>query len=93
MHKPIYLKGYSSLRTNICAGVKPLNVEMKNFNLCLYIEDLFRFFINNPFKYDNLQKVIDFISLPTDLQTIDQQIENLKMVYLESKFSSGNRNV
>jgi hypothetical protein len=65
---------------NVHAGVKPLNVEMKNFNLCLYIEDLFRFFISNPFKYDDLQKVIDFISLPTELQTIDQQIENLKMV-------------
>ena len=65
---------------NVHAGVKPFNVEMKNFNLCLYIEDLFRFFINNPFKYDKLQKVIDFISLPTELQSIDQQIKNLKTV-------------
>ncbi|SEI13141.1 hypothetical protein SAMN05660691_04051 [Rheinheimera pacifica] len=65
---------------NVHAGVKPINVEMKNFTLCGFIEDLFRFFINNPFKYDNLQKVIDFISLPTELQSIDQQIQNLKAV-------------
>lgn len=83
-NRPVTKEVLSSLRQarniNVHAGVKPLNVEMKNFNLCLYIEDLIRFFINNPFKYDNLQKVIDFISLPTELQTIDQQIENLKMV-------------
>lgn len=65
---------------NVHAGIKPLNVEMKNFSLCGYIEVLLNFFINNPFKYDNLNKVIDFISLPTELQTIDQQIKNLKMV-------------
>jgi len=65
---------------NVHAGLKPFNVEMKNFKLCSFIEDLFRFFISNPFKYDNLQKVIDFISLSTELQSIDQQIKNLKKV-------------
>ncbi|WP_298941012.1 hypothetical protein [uncultured Psychromonas sp.] len=65
---------------NVHSGIKPLNVEMKNFNLCSYIEDLFKFFIENPFNYNKLQMVIDFISLPTDLQGIDQQIKNLKTV-------------
>lgn len=65
---------------NVHAGVKPFNVEMKNFNLCLYIDDMLKFFINNPFGYDELKKIIDFISLPTELQSIDQQLKNLKFV-------------
>lgn len=65
---------------NAHSGIKPYNVEMKNFKMCKYLEDLIRFFIDNPFKYKNLAQIIAFISLPTELQTIDEQIANLNTV-------------
>lgn len=65
---------------SVHVGAKPYNVELKNFQICLYINDLMRFFIKNPFKYEKLSDVIKFISLPTSLETIDEEIEKLKMV-------------
>lgn len=65
---------------HVHAGVKPLNVEIKNYNLCFYIENILRFLILNPFKCEKFNTILDFISSPTELTTIDQQIENLKMV-------------
>ncbi len=62
------------------AGLTPLNIEMKNYKLCQYVEQLIRFFVRNPFKYKNLDYLISFISLPTDLPTIDDQIKHLKTV-------------
>ena len=65
---------------NAHSGIKPFNVEMKNFQMCKYLDDLLRFFIHNPFKYKSIHKIIDFISLPTEHETIDEQISNLNMV-------------
>ena len=62
------------------AGVKPLNVELKNYNLCFYIENILKFLILNPFKCEKFDTILKFISSPTELNTIDQQIENLHMV-------------
>lgn len=62
---------------NAHRGVKPFNVEMKNFILCQYIDHLLGFFINNCFKHKGLNQVIDLISLPTELQTINEQIKQL----------------
>lgn len=65
---------------HVHAGVKPLNVELKNYNLCFYIENILKFLILNPFKCEKFDTILKFISSPTELNTIDQQIENLHMV-------------
>lgn len=64
------------------AGVSPCNIEMKNYRLCMYIDDILRFFISNPFRYEKLSKLLEFISLSTEAATIDEQIKNLKKVKL-----------
>jgi len=61
-------------------GLKPANVEMKNFQMCSYVNNLLLFFINQGSKFKSLNHVIDFISSKTDLQSIDEQISNLQMV-------------
>ncbi len=65
---------------NAHTGVKPFNVELKNFALNHFINRLLLFFINNPFKYNKVDQVITAISLPTDLQSINAQIKNLQIV-------------
>jgi hypothetical protein len=76
LHKEILESLRKARNINAHAGVKPFNVEMKNFRICAYIDNLLIFLICNAFKYNTLQQFIDFISLPTDLQTIDEQIKN-----------------
>jgi len=80
LHKEILDSLRKARNINAHSGVKPFNVEMKNFSLCRYLDDILKFFIFNPFKYNNLQQNIDFISLSTELQTIDEQIKNLYSV-------------
>ncbi|MBI3727093.1 MAG: hypothetical protein HY254_02045 [Burkholderiales bacterium] len=72
----------SKIARNISApvGVNPYNVEMKNFQLCEYIEDILNFFIANRFHFKKLHEVFDFISVTTDENTIDQTIARLKLV-------------
>jgi len=65
---------------NVHSGISPLNVEMKNYHLCSYLERLLCFFIHNPFKYKNTNSLLSFISSTTELSSIDEQIKNLTMV-------------
>lgn len=64
------------------AGALPYNVEMKNYRVCMYLDDMLRFFILNPFGYNKLSKLLEFISLSTEATTIEEQIKNLKKVKL-----------
>lgn len=61
-------------------GSMPRNIEIKNFLLCEYIELLIKFFLQNPFRYTDLNSVIDLISTSTDVDKIDKQIKKLKDV-------------
>lgn len=61
-------------------GLKPFNVEMKNFKMCLYINHILLFLINKGGKFKSLNHIIDFISSKTDPRCVDEQIANLKMV-------------
>ena len=65
---------------NVHSGISPLNVEMKNYHLCEYLERLLRFFIDNPFNNNQLSHMLDFISSATEIRTIDDQINKLIMV-------------
>lgn len=65
---------------NVHAGVKPPNVELKNFQMCEYIEHLLRFFLENPFKYEKLYELRAFISSNTEVSAIDDEIRRLKLV-------------
>ena len=66
--------------SNVHKGRRPDNIGIKNFRLCNFIEDYFDFFISNPFKYQSLSRVLEFISLTTDYNTIELQIKNLQAV-------------
>ena len=65
---------------NVHVGVKPPNVELKNFQMCQYIEYLLRFFLENPFKHETLPELRAFISSTTEVSAIDDQIRRLKLV-------------
>lgn len=65
---------------NVHDGVRHPNVELKNFQMCQYIEHLLRFFLENPFKYKKLHELRAFISSTTDVLAIDDEIRRLKLV-------------
>ena len=65
---------------NVHAGEELPNVELKNFQLCKYIELLLRFFLENPFKYEKLHELRTFISSKTEVSAIDDEIKRLKLV-------------
>lgn len=65
---------------NVHKGVKHPNVELKNFQMCQYIELLLRFFLTNPFKYEKLHELRAFISSNTEVSAIDDEIRRLKLV-------------
>lgn len=65
---------------NVHIGVKPPNVELKNFQMCEYIEHLLRFFLENPFRYEKLRELRAFISSNTEVSAIDDEIRRLKLV-------------
>jgi len=61
------------------AGLLPKNIELKCYQLSCYIEDLLKFMLFNPFKEKSVTKIVDFLSSPKDVVTIDEQIRRLKL--------------
>ncbi|NVZ96024.1 hypothetical protein [Pseudomonas sp. B6001] len=80
LHRSILKSLRHSRNTHIHAGKKPTNIDIKMFQLCLYIEHLLRFFISNHFKHKNTQEIGAFISLSTEATNISEQISRLKAV-------------
>ena len=65
---------------NVHVGEKQVNIELKNFQMCSYIEHVLRFFLYNPFKFKKHHELWDFISSTTDVSAIDNQIKRLRLV-------------
>ncbi|CAH1086661.1 hypothetical protein [Candidatus Nitrotoga sp. 1052] len=70
----------SARNINVHAGERRPNVELKNFQMCQYIEHLLRFFLQNPFKYEKHHELLTFISSKTEVSAIDDEIRRLKLV-------------
>jgi hypothetical protein len=68
-------------------GIIIASLEYKVFILKDFAEDIFRFFIKNPFNFKAPQHVVDFFHLPTDPKEIDEKIRRLKLV---KKFINSN---
>jgi len=82
--RSLYEKLLESLRcsrnTHIHGGNKPINIELKNYQLCSIIEHLIKFTLANAFKLSSRQEIQDLISSPTESKTLRSQIAFLKMV-------------
>lgn len=80
LHRSILKSLRHSRNTHIHAGKKPTNIDIKMFQICLYIEHLTRFFISNHFKHKSTKEIEAFISLSTEATSISEQITRLKAV-------------
>ena len=65
---------------NAHIGIKPFNIELKNFRLCQYTEWILKVFIDNPLKCSKLSEMIEIASSPTDSKTIDEQLKKLNAI-------------
>lgn len=70
----------NSRNTYIHGGHEPINAEMKNHQLCIFIETLLHFYILNPFKYSSNYEIIELISLRTNAKDLKTQIAMLKTI-------------
>ncbi|MBV6323736.1 hypothetical protein [Duganella violaceipulchra] len=66
--------------SHVHAGVKPGGIDVKNFQMCVFVEALLGFIIINHFKFSKASEWRDFMSTATDLGTIDQQMARLRLV-------------
>lgn len=66
--------------SQVHAGVIPLNLEMKNFRLCSFVDSMLIYLIHNHYEFDNPQDFFDFMSCSTDIDSIDKQISRLELV-------------
>lgn len=69
-----------SRNTHIHGGNKPINIELKNYQLCLIIDHLIKFTLANAFKLSSHRQIETLISFPTESKTLKSQIASLKMV-------------
>ncbi|MGN2437502.1 hypothetical protein [Pseudomonas syringae] len=80
IHEAILLSLRNSRNSHIHGGQPPINIELKNYQLCGFIEHMLNFFISNPFKYSTIDEIRSLISLPTQAKDLKAQIETLKTV-------------
>ena len=80
VHQAILDSLRGSRNTHIHGGHPPINIELKNYQLCAFIEHLLYFFILNPFKYSTIEEIKSLISLPTQTTNLKTQIAMLKTV-------------
>lgn len=80
LHQAILESLRTSRNTHIHGGHPPVNIELKNFQLCAFIEHLLLFFIVNPFKFSTTDDIKNLISLPTQAINLKTQIAMLKTV-------------
>lgn len=80
LHQAILESLRTSRNTHIHGGHPPVNIELKNFQLCAFIEHLLIFFITNPFKFSTTDDIKNLISLPTQAINLKTQIAMLKTV-------------
>jgi hypothetical protein len=80
LHEKLLESLRCSRNTHIHGGNKPINLELKNYQLCSIIEHLINFTLANPFKLSNRQQIENLISFPTESKTLKAQISTLKMV-------------
>ncbi|EJM26807.1 hypothetical protein [Pseudomonas sp. GM25] len=80
LHQAILESLRTSRNTHIHGGHPPINIELKNFQLCAFIEHLVAFFIMNPFKFSTTDDIKNLISLPTQAINLKTQIAMLKTV-------------
>lgn len=66
--------------SHVHAGVKPANIESKNFKMCEFVEQLLVYLLHNAFKFSKPNEWQDFMSITTNADSIDQQIATLRMV-------------
>jgi len=57
-----------------------VGLEYKAFILKDFAEDIFRFFIKNPYNFSAPLHVVEFLNMPTDVKTIEEKIKRLKQV-------------
>ncbi|MGN7500177.1 hypothetical protein [Pseudomonas lactis] len=69
-----------SRNTHIHGGNKPINIELKNYQLCTIIDHLIKFTLANGFKLSSSREIENLISFPTESKTLKSQIASLKMV-------------
>ncbi|MNM85936.1 hypothetical protein D3C81_980770 [compost metagenome] len=80
LHQAILESLRGSRNTHIHGGSPPIHIELKNYQLCGFIEHLLHFFIINPFKYSTVEEIKSLISLPTQATNLKTQIDMLKTV-------------
>lgn len=80
LHQAILESLRGSRNTHIHGGSPPINIELKNYQLCAFIDHLLHFFIINPFKYSTVEEIKNLISLPTQATSLKTQIAMLKTV-------------
>ncbi|CRM74285.1 hypothetical protein [Pseudomonas sp. 24 E 13] len=80
LHQAILESLRTSRNNHIHGGHPPINIELKNYHLCSFIEHLLNFFIINPFKYSTTEELKNLISLPTQSKNLKTQISMLKTV-------------
>lgn len=73
--------------SHVHAGAKPARMDMKNFRLAIFVENLLTFAIGNHFGCERASEWHEFMNTTTDVKSIDQQILRLEMV---KKFSKPN---
>lgn len=66
--------------SHVHAGVMPANIEIKNFKMCEFVEQLLAYLLHNAFKFSKPNEWQDFMSTTTSLESIDQQIAKLRLV-------------
>ncbi|WP_426781115.1 hypothetical protein [Pseudomonas syringae] len=80
LHQAILLSLRNSRNSHIHGGHPPINIELKNYQLCSFIEHMLNFFISNPFRYSTIDEIKSLISLPTQAKDLKTQIATLKTV-------------
>lgn len=80
LHEKLMESLRCSRNTHIHGGNKPINIELKNYQLCLIIDHLIKFTLANAFKLSSRQEIQNLISFPTESKTLKSQIASLKMV-------------
>ena len=73
--------------SHVHAGTKPARMDLKNFRLAEFVEHLLVFVISNHFKFTRESQWHDFMSTTTDVKSIDEQIERLRLVKKFTKAS------
>ncbi|WP_372822213.1 hypothetical protein ACCE15_05360 [Pseudomonas parafulva] len=63
---------------HVHGGRCPVNIELKLFQICRFLEHTLLFFISNPFRYKTQTDIISFISLRTESDDIQMEINKLK---------------